>query len=237
MRSRAPSRWGVVVGHHPAEYAAFSEHRIPGIRYFSSTFMRGGLVGARSRWGLAHVLRRQADFYICGHQHLMAHMRLRPSKSCLTEETRCHFAIVGNSSNTEQDLGDFDDDSPASATAGLGSRLVSLLGNLLGLLADCTARMDEPIRKSITCQNNSWLNSSLGSSLGLDVDCTAKMDETIGTLITGQNKRYAEQWTDTDNVGFAVADVSRAQFRMDFYRVPKGQREAVLAHQVVIERI
>lgn len=72
----------------------------------------GGFVSSHSshpRWGLAHVLRRQADWYICGHQHLMAHMRLKPSGFRPVEETRCHFTIVGNSSKTEQDLGDFDD--------------------------------------------------------------------------------------------------------------------------------
>ena len=88
--------------------------------------------------------------------------------------------------------------------------------------------MDVTVGKSITGQN--------GSLLGLLADCTAKMDESIGKLNTGQNRRYAEQWTDTDNVGFAEADVSRSQFKMAFYRVPKGQREAVLAHQVMIER-
>jgi hypothetical protein len=39
----------------------------------------------------------------------MAHMRLKPSGFRPVEETRCHFTIVGNSSKTEQDLGDFDD--------------------------------------------------------------------------------------------------------------------------------
>ena len=229
-RADDAGRWGVVVGHHPAEYAAVSEHRIPVVRYFSSTFMRGGLAShaARPRRGLAHVLRRQADWYLCGHQHLMAHMMLRPSRSRPAEETRCHFAIVGNSSKTEQDLGDFDDDSPASAPAGLGSWLASSLGASLGLCAGFPAKMDVTFGKSITGQN--------GSLLGLIADCTAKMDESIGKSNTGQNRRYAEQWTDTDNVGFAKADVSRSQFKMAFYRVPKGQREAVLAHQVMIER-
>ena len=51
-----------------------------------------------------------------------------------------------------------------------------------------------------------------------------------------QNKRYAKEWTDTENVGFAVANVTQTHLRMSYYTVPKGQREAVLALEVVTER-
>ena len=189
-RAEEAGRWRVVVGHHPAEYALHGEHRIPGIRYFSSTYMRGGLVSlnANPRWGLAHILRRQADWYLCGHQHLMAYMRLCPSKSRPVEETHCNFAIIGNSSKTEQDLGDFDDDSPAPASE--SSKLERVADLLFG--PSCNG--------------------------------------------AEQNKRYAEEWTDTDNVGFAVADVTSTHLRMSYYTVPKGQREAVLAYEVVTER-
>lgn len=188
--AKEAGRWRVVVGHHPAEYALHGEHRIPGIRYFSSTYMRGGIasLNANPRWGLAHILRRQADWYLCGHQHLMAYMRLCPSKSRPVEETHCNFAIIGNSSKTEQDLGDFDDDSPSPTSE--SSKLERVADLLFG-----------------------------PSCKGAD-----------------QNKRYAEEWTDTDNVGFAVADVTSTQFRMSYYSVPKGQREAVLAYEVVTER-
>ena len=63
------------------------------------------------RVGLAHVLRRNADLYLCGHQHLSAYMKLsnhgnyRPK-----DEQRCLFAIIGNSSKLDQDEGDFDND-------------------------------------------------------------------------------------------------------------------------------
>ena len=94
-------RWQVVVGHHPAEYVYLSlkEHGIWGIRYFPTTFMRGNMKHMHKRVGLAHVLRRNADLYLCGHQHLSAYMKLsnhgnyRPK-----DEQRCLFAIIGNSS-------------------------------------------------------------------------------------------------------------------------------------------
>lgn len=78
--------------------------------------------------------------------------------------------------------------------------------------------------------NKSWPTTSsvVRGSLGLQAeDGTAKkMDESIGkSLITGgrnnRSRRYAGQWTGTDNVGFAVADVSQARFKMAYYKVPK----------------
>jgi hypothetical protein len=76
--------------------------------------------------------------------------------------------------------------------------------------------------------NKSWPTTSsvVRGSLGLQAeDGTAKkMDESIGkSLITGgrnnRSRRYAGQWTGTDNVGFAVADVSQARFKMAYYKV------------------
>mmetsp|Transcript_30875 Transcript_30875/g.86165 ORF Transcript_30875/g.86165 Transcript_30875/m.86165 type:complete len:428 (-) Transcript_30875:101-1384(-) len=113
--SQRSRRWRVVVGHHPSEYAEESgvapmfEHRVPVARYFLSSFMRGGPISRSHRWGLSHVLRRHVDLYLCGHQHLMAHLRLASDGTRPPEEQRCRYAIVGSSSKTDQDDGDFDD--------------------------------------------------------------------------------------------------------------------------------
>ena len=105
-------RWQVVVGHHPAEYVYLSlkEHGLWGIRYFPTTFMRGNPKHMLDRGGLAHILRKEADLYLCGHQHLSAYMKLSESGNRPKQEQRCVFAIVGNSSKLDQDDGDFDDD-------------------------------------------------------------------------------------------------------------------------------
>lgn len=122
-------RWRVVVGHHPCEYArqtdwkGWAEHQIPLLRYCTTTFMRGGLASQKDRRGLAHVVRRGADLYICGHQHLMAHMCLRETRQRRLEETRCQYAVVGCSSKTDQDEGDFDDGSIDRDRINAGSAL------------------------------------------------------------------------------------------------------------------
>jgi len=104
-------RFRVVVGHHPCEHVAegLFEHRVPLAKYFLATFMFGDSRQKKHRWSPAHVLRRNADLYVCGHQHLMAHMRLRPKPHHprSREETRCEWVIVGNSAKTEQDDDDF----------------------------------------------------------------------------------------------------------------------------------
>lgn len=185
---------------------SLKEHLLPGVRYFFTTFMRGGWASrkARPRWGLAHILRRQADLYVCGHQHLMAHMQLRPSKSRPSEETHCHFAIVGNSSKTEQDVGDFDDELPASAPG----------GDWLGWL--------------------SWLSGSLGRK-----DANAAEGgghgETPATPALNP-KRYATEWASMDTIGFALAEVSEARFKLTFFAVPRGQGEAQPVHELVLSR-
>jgi hypothetical protein len=115
----AGDRWKIVIGHHPAEYVAMNltEHRIPGARYFKTTFMRGGRQSRKDRYGLNHILRRGADLYICGHQHVMAHMKLleKPPKRPISE-TRCEFSIVGASSKLEQDPEDVEKDTDDFAT-------------------------------------------------------------------------------------------------------------------------
>jgi hypothetical protein len=98
--------WRIVFGHHPAEFVKFSltEHKLPVTRYFLTTFMRGGAESRRHRQALNHILRRDADVYICGHQHLMAHMKLAALNSSRPQnETRCDFLVLGNSSRLDQD--------------------------------------------------------------------------------------------------------------------------------------
>ena len=128
------SAWNIVIGHHPAEYVkySFTEHSLPITRYFKTTFMRGGADSRRDRQALNHILRRDADVYMCGHQHLMAHMKLSASGSSRPHnETRCDFVIMGNSSRLDQDAEDSDDGSsdggamavePAGADAVDGGR-------------------------------------------------------------------------------------------------------------------
>eukprot|EP00930_Biecheleria_cincta_P041138 TRINITY_DN28176_c0_g1_i1.p1 TRINITY_DN28176_c0_g1~~TRINITY_DN28176_c0_g1_i1.p1 ORF type:complete len:410 (+),score=66.43 TRINITY_DN28176_c0_g1_i1:46-1275(+) len=111
-------RWRVVLGHHPCEYAhvpnagwkEWAEHNVPLWNHGKTFFMRGGYRAHSHRWGLAHIIRRGADLYLCGHQHLLASMTLRASRRRKVEETRCTYAIVGSSSKTEQDKDDFADD-------------------------------------------------------------------------------------------------------------------------------
>eukprot|EP00811_Abedinium_folium_P032311 NODE_5367_length_1778_cov_5.918837.p1 GENE.NODE_5367_length_1778_cov_5.918837~~NODE_5367_length_1778_cov_5.918837.p1 ORF type:complete len:520 (-),score=133.58 NODE_5367_length_1778_cov_5.918837:218-1723(-) len=115
-RAAVGGRWRIIVGHHPCEFAddagisAYTEHRLPIAKYFATTYMRGGPKASKCRWGLAHVLRREADLYICGHQHLMAHLVLALKERRPADERDCEFTIVGSSSKTEQDEGDFEDD-------------------------------------------------------------------------------------------------------------------------------
>eukprot|EP01065_Artemidia_motanka_P005967 TRINITY_DN12901_c0_g2_i2.p1 TRINITY_DN12901_c0_g2~~TRINITY_DN12901_c0_g2_i2.p1 ORF type:complete len:468 (+),score=91.01 TRINITY_DN12901_c0_g2_i2:60-1406(+) len=113
-------RFRIVVGHHPCEYVEdkFLEHKLPGAKYYLATFMRGGRRGRKVRWGLAHIIRRGADMYVCGHQHLMAHMQMRYSRRRGRDELRCQYSIVGSSSKTEQDDDDFADVQDAREPAG-----------------------------------------------------------------------------------------------------------------------
>lgn len=123
----AGGRWRVVVGHHPCEYAEergwkeWASHHVPLVRSYATTFMRGGPRARRHRWGLAHVIRRGADLYLCGHQHLMAHLSLLGTRKRSSAETRCHFAVVGCSSKIEQDAGDFEDGDGRSPDGGNSS--------------------------------------------------------------------------------------------------------------------
>jgi hypothetical protein len=103
--------WSIVVGHHPCEFVPlnFVEHRLPVLRYFKASFMRGSRKHNRQRFGLAHIIRRGSDLYLCGHQHIFAAMRLRgepPHRP--VNEARCTFVVVGASSRLDQSPDDFD---------------------------------------------------------------------------------------------------------------------------------
>ena len=99
-----PGVWRLVVGHHPCEFVPVSwlEHRTPLVRFYAATFMKGGVKCRRSRSGLAHVIGRQADLYLCGHQHLQAGLRLDPGSGAVpADECRCAYTIVGASSHLD----------------------------------------------------------------------------------------------------------------------------------------
>ena len=116
----SPARWKVVVGHHPCEFVPCSvlEHRTPLVRYFAATFMRGGRKSRARRQGLSHVIGRQADLYLCGHQHLLASLSLDPRGAALPpDECRCHFAIVGASSQLDDDPDTSDDEGDGDTSA------------------------------------------------------------------------------------------------------------------------
>ena len=103
--------WKIVVGHHPIEMVKFNflEHRVWGVKYFCSTFMKGG---AKTRWSKSKrsmsdtIQDGGARLYICGHQHLVAYL-----------EKQMHYLIVGSSAKLEQDFGDFDSDEAASSSS------------------------------------------------------------------------------------------------------------------------
>ncbi|KAJ9455819.1 hypothetical protein DIPPA_16773 [Diplonema papillatum] len=107
------ARWKVVVGHHPIEYIPFSilEHKIPGIRYFSTTFMKGGPASRLRGTSLRDHIVAKADLYCSGHQHLMAHLRNRNTEYC----------IVGNSAKIESAADCSDCEEQAGRKAGGGS--------------------------------------------------------------------------------------------------------------------
>eukprot|EP01064_Diplonema_japonicum_P017414 TRINITY_DN2554_c0_g5_i1.p1 TRINITY_DN2554_c0_g5~~TRINITY_DN2554_c0_g5_i1.p1 ORF type:complete len:357 (+),score=58.29 TRINITY_DN2554_c0_g5_i1:23-1072(+) len=87
--------WKIVVGHHPIEYIpqGVLEHRIPGIRYIPTTFMKGGLKSRAKGTSMRDAIVDTSNLYICGHQHLTAHF--------VKEEGKCEFSLIGNSSKVE----------------------------------------------------------------------------------------------------------------------------------------
>lgn len=107
--------WKIVVGHHPIEYLpySFAEHALKGVKYFTTTFMKGGVLNKMNPHSFADaIITGGANAYICGHQHLMAHLvRLNlPRRLAMRSRdvrSDCQYMIVGSSSKTEQDEEDF----------------------------------------------------------------------------------------------------------------------------------
>lgn len=104
LLARQGGAWKLVVGHHPSEYVSlnFTEHDMFLARFFATTFMRGGRSTQKKRQGLSHIIRRGADLYLCGHQHLFSFMHLAHSPHRPESETKCRFAIVGASSTLDE---------------------------------------------------------------------------------------------------------------------------------------
>ena len=49
-------------------------------------------------------------------------------------------------------------------------------------------------------------------------------------------KRYATEWLSMDTIGFALAEVSEAQFKLTFFAVPRGHGEAQSVHELVMTK-
>ena len=201
------NRWQVVVGHHPAEYVYLSmkEHGLWGIRYFPTTFMRGNPKNMIDREGLAHMLRKGADLYICGHQHISAYMKLSNyGKHRPKEEQRCLFAIVGNSSKLDQDEGDFDDD----------------------FFGGKAYQIEEEIAKKHIARTESYANEVFTEEVTNSSNNTVP---TTGTRLTvprrprtlsiPQNRRYLKEWSQAHTFGFAFAHVTTNCFKITFMEV------------------
>lgn len=208
----------VVVGHHPAEYVYLSlkEHGIWGIRYFPTTFMRGHIKHIHKREGLAHVLRREADLYLCGHQHLSAYMKLsNHGKYRPKEEQRCLFAIIGNSSKLDQDDGDFDDDFD------YGKEYQSEEKELKTIIANTGSRAEYD--SSIVGEDaaDDHTSSSLLKDTGnLKNNLLYNIPKSrIRTISNSSNVRYEKEWKQVHTVGFAVACVTRTEFILSFIEV------------------
>ena len=204
----ASKRWQIVVGHHPAEYVYLSlkEHGLWGIRYFPTTFMRGGPMRQRERNGLAYILRKEADLYLCGHQHLSAYMQLVANgKYRHQDEERCLFAIVGNSSKLDQDEEDFDNDF-------IESKPYQIEENVTEESPQNTQLVNaEAIKKEKTllCKTVNHLKSP---------DLVRER-----TLSTTDNPRYKKEWCQAHTCGFAVAYVTEESFKLVFIEVyPHG---------------
>jgi hypothetical protein len=127
LSSTSQHKWRIVAGHHPCEYVPwnFAEHRLPVVRYMAATFMRGSAIHRVRRQSLAHVIRRGADLYLSGHQHLMAIMRLSALGRSHVE-TRCTFVVVGASSILDQEKEEFSDDELELTEMNVGCEFATL---------------------------------------------------------------------------------------------------------------
>jgi len=76
--------WKIVVGHHPIELVPLNrlEHGLPGVSYITSGFMKGSIRTRRNKASVKDVVEQGgADVYLCGHQHLMAHISPKEARS------------------------------------------------------------------------------------------------------------------------------------------------------------
>ena len=114
---RSAAKWRVSVGHHPIEYIPESmmEHVVPGIRYFPSTFMKGGPRSRLKGTSLRDVIAEDSDIYLSGHQHLMAHFK-RAAEGPDDKKASCEYCVVGSSSKLEDGAGAPSDDERLSDT-------------------------------------------------------------------------------------------------------------------------
>ena len=211
-------RWQVVVGHHPAEYVYLSlkEHGLWGIRYFPTTFMRGDIKSMYKRQGLAHVLRRDADLYLSGHQHLSAYMKLADhGKRRSKEEQRCLFAIVGNSSKLEQDDGDFDYDFEH------GKEYQNEEKEVRKLIEKSGSWEDHDNSIFVDGAGND-ISKNTASSTGFQRQNLSNIPKSrIRTLSESANVRYKKEWKQVHTFGFAVACVTKTEFTLSFIEVYK----------------
>ena len=122
--SETTATWKVVCGHHPIELIpqGILEHGLPGVRFLTAGFMKGHATSKMRQKGLRDVVvAGGAHVYLCGHQHLMAHLKRKPEQPKWTGKTgpadgALDYAIFGSSSKLEQDLEDWDAQPAAEAS-------------------------------------------------------------------------------------------------------------------------
>ena len=127
--SSSSAPWKIVVGHHPIEYIPLNnlEHVVPGVRYVPTTFMKGGPKSRFKGTSYRDVIGDVSDLYICGHQHLMAHLvRDVEEKEKKKKKKSCEYAIIGSSSKTEEGPCSDDERESDSETSSEGSSGPSL---------------------------------------------------------------------------------------------------------------
>ncbi len=233
-------RWKIVVGHHPCEYISwnFCEHSLPVVRFLTTTFMRGSPKSQLSRRGLAHVIRRGADLYLSGHQHLFAAMRLsaigRP-----VDETRCFFVIVGASSVLDQNHQVLDDSSSSDPATPRISRKFS------DMFSD-----DSVPPRIITKPEDTSLPSESDRvepplfSGGVEIEMTdlreretlIRSDDASSSTVrrtyeyvtssfstpVEPNERFEHCWRSPSCFGFAVVDVTRTRMRVRCFVISRS---------------
>eukprot|EP01061_Rhynchopus_euleeides_P004593 TRINITY_DN1382_c0_g3_i1.p1 TRINITY_DN1382_c0_g3~~TRINITY_DN1382_c0_g3_i1.p1 ORF type:complete len:419 (+),score=127.45 TRINITY_DN1382_c0_g3_i1:147-1259(+) len=129
--------WKIVVGHHPIEFIPLNrlEHQVPGVRFIPTTFMKGGPKSRIKGTSYRDVIGECSDLYLCGHQHLMAHL-VREKGEKPSKKGACEYAIVGSSSKTEGEAGSDDERESDSETSSDGTSFKSRLAAKLAPKVD-----------------------------------------------------------------------------------------------------